>query len=139
VERALASYGVAAIAVLCVVLLIGSGRRFRWLAIVPAIALPAGFVADSFYWLYRFGHHLNPRAPLRLPSFTPEMFGNGTIGQFMTFAHPEPGFWLAVSAVALLGVAVHRRGKTCAECARRFTCSAVCSGALEQRTPLDEA
>jgi hypothetical protein len=63
---------------------------------------PLSFIADSFFWLYRFGHELDPRAPLHLPQFTPQLFGNGTIGQFMTFATPQSGFWLAVAGVALL-------------------------------------
>ncbi|HEY3495918.1 MAG TPA: hypothetical protein VGK73_14570, partial [Polyangiaceae bacterium] len=76
-----------------------------------AAAVPLGFVADFSYWLYRFGHDLNPRAPLRLEPFTPAMFGNGVIGQFMTFARPELGFWLALACVglAVLLVALRER------------------------------
>ncbi|HVW29627.1 MAG TPA: hypothetical protein VHC69_29895 [Polyangiaceae bacterium] len=108
-ERALAGYGVAIVAAASLVLLLGAGRRLRWLAVAVGAAFPALFIADSSYWLYRFGHHLNAHAPLRLSPFTPEMFGNGTIGQFMTFAKPEVGFWVACAATALLAGAVRLR------------------------------
>ena len=39
------------------------------------------------------------------------MFGNGVIGQFMTFARPERGFWLAVLGVVLLAAASLVRGR----------------------------
>lgn len=75
---------------------------WSWTLAALGAVLPVGFLLDCTYWLNRFGHDLDPRAPLRLPGFTPQLFGNGTIGQFMTFARPELGFWLAVLAVVLL-------------------------------------
>src|SRR5262252_9452823 len=59
-------------------------RRGAILAAAVGVLYPAGFLLDTFYWLHRFGHGLDPRAPLRIPAFTPQLFGNGTIGQFMT-------------------------------------------------------
>ena len=44
-------------------------------------------------------------APLRIAPFTPTFLGRGTIGQFSTFARPDPGFWLALGAAALLVLA----------------------------------
>ena len=101
-EREYAAYGIAGLsATLLGIALFARRSWVRWLGPIGAL-FPLGFVADSFYWLHRFGHELDPRAPLHLPTFTPQLFGNGTIGQFMTFARPERGFWLAVFGVALL-------------------------------------
>ena len=101
-ERQYAQYGVALLAVgLVLVALFAKPSRSWWLPALGAV-FPLGFLSDSLFWLYRFGHSLDTTAPLRIPSFTPQLFGNGTIGQFMTFARPERGFWLAVLAVVLL-------------------------------------
>jgi hypothetical protein len=93
-------------------------RRGAAIAAVFGAASPLGFLADTFYWMYRFGHDLDPRAPLHIPHFTPQLFGNGNNGQFMTFAVPELGFGLAVVAAGLLlGAALIRPRQELACCA----------------------
>lgn len=126
VERRLAGWGVAAICVVTFALLVGAGRKLNKLVAVPAISFPVVFLADSVAWLYRYGHHLDPRAPIKLGVFTPEMFGNGKIGQFETFAQPSLGFWLACLGVACAVLAAVVRARVCSGCARRGSCSAVC-------------
>jgi copper chaperone NosL len=74
-------------------------------AAVLGLSYPLVFLADTFFWLHRFGHRLDPRAPLHIPAFTPQLFGNGNIGQFMTFAAAERGFGLSVAAALLLASA----------------------------------
>ena len=126
-ERAYASYGVAGVclAVLAGILLLG--RRTGRLAWIPAALFPIGFVVDSFCWLYAFGHQLDTRAPLHVPPFTPQMFGNGQIGQFLTFAEPALGFWLTLVGVALVGIAVEfRQRAVCAHCVHAEKCRDVC-------------
>lgn len=126
-EKRIAVYAVGALAVISLATMLFLGRRFsRWL-FVPGLLFPLGFIVDSFYWMYTFGHNLDPKAPLNIPPFTPQLFGNGTIGQFMTFAVPQLGFWLAVGGVGLLFIASMLRGQVCASCARAGTCGAVCS------------
>jgi len=125
-ERHLAGYGVAAISVVTLALLAFSGRKLNKLVVIPAISFPVIFIADSFYWLYSFGHQLDPHAPLHIGAFTPQMFGNGQIGQFETFARPGIGFWLAVAGVGCAVVATFLRSRVCAGCATRGTCGAVC-------------
>jgi len=101
-ERQFAFHGVAALALTLVAVQCFVRPARSWLLPALGALFPLGFIADSFYWLHRFGHDLDPRAPLRIPGFTPQLFGNGTIGQFMTFARPERGFWLAAVGVLLL-------------------------------------
>ncbi|HEY2512636.1 MAG TPA: hypothetical protein VGI39_17335 [Polyangiaceae bacterium] len=126
VERRLAGYGVAAIALLTVALATASGRRFNKLLALPALAFPLLFLADSFYWLYSFGHHLDAHAPLKIGAFTPQMFGNGKIGQFETYAEPALGFWLAVAGVACVVAAAFVRSRVCAGCSHAETCRVAC-------------
>jgi copper chaperone NosL len=126
-ERSLAGWGVALLASLTVVWFLFAGRKLGRLSFAFALALPLGFLADSMYWLYRFGHNLDPRAPLDLPPFTPQMFGNGEIGQFMTFAQPLSGFWAAGAGALLVTLAVLLRERTCRECRKRFVCRSICT------------
>jgi copper chaperone NosL len=127
IERAYASYGVAGVCLAVLAGLLLLGRRTGRLALIPALLFPIGFVVDSFAWLYSFGHQLDPRAPLHVPPFTPQMFGNGQIGQFMTFAEPALGFWLCLAGVALVAAAVEfRQRAVCAHCERAATCKNVC-------------
>lgn len=113
-ERQLAAWGVAAISVLTLALLVAPSRRLHRLAPVPAVVFPLVFVADSFYWLHSFGHQLDPKAPLHIAAFTPQMFGNGQIGQFETFARPDLGFWLAVLGMGCAVVAAVLRSRASA-------------------------
>lgn len=127
IERAYASYGVAGVCLAVLVGILSLGRRTGRLALIPAALFPIGFVADSFYWLYTFGHRLDPRAPLHVPPFSPQMFGNGQIGQFMTFAEPALGFWLSVVGALLVAVAVEfRQRAVCARCVNAASCGNVC-------------
>lgn len=127
IERAYASYGVAGVCLAVLAGVLSLGRRTGRLALIPALLFPIGFVVDSFAWLYAFGHDLDPRAPLHVPAFTPQMFGNGQIGQFMTFAEPALGFWLSLAGVALVAAAIEvRQRAVCAQCAHAASCTNVC-------------
>jgi hypothetical protein len=125
-ERQLAGYGVAAVAIVVLVVSLAAGKKLNKLIAIPAIAFPLGFLADSFYWLYSFGHKLDPKAPIHLGSFTPQMFGNGQIGQFETYAEPSVGFWVAAFGVAAMIAAAVIRSRICDNCGHAATCSATC-------------
>jgi copper chaperone NosL len=125
-ERRLAGWGIALVATATIALSLASGRKLSKVVAIPAILLPIGFIADSFYWLYSFGHHLDPKAPLKIGVFTPQLFGNGKIGQFETYAEPALGFWIAVAGVVLVIAGTVIRSRVCAYCARASTCGATC-------------
>lgn len=129
-ERQLAGFGVAGIAVVTMVATTLAGKKLNKLIAVPALAFPIGFLADSFYWLYTFGHDLNPKAPLHIAPFTPQMFGNGQIGQFETFARPAWGFWLAVVGVTFAIASTFFRSRVCAHCDHASQCTLVCPRAM---------
>jgi hypothetical protein len=46
-----------------------------------------------YYKLYTFGHNLDPRAPVTIEPFTPVMWGEKQIANFMTEAGPGLGTW----------------------------------------------
>ncbi len=87
--------------------------RYVVLFVLPAILFPLVFLADLQYWLWKYGHSLDPRAPLAsaVGEFTPHLFGPSKIAQFNTNALPGPGLILAVIAAVLsaVGLWYHRK------------------------------
>jgi hypothetical protein len=108
-ERSIAVYSVSAMAGLAALAMIR--RRWMWLAAIPALLFPAVFTADLFYWLYTFGHNLDPTAALSnaFDDFTPTLLGPGRVGQFTTWSFYEAGFGMAFLASVLLVLAVVSR------------------------------
>ncbi len=109
------SFSVIAVAALALLLVAAIFVRNWWAALLalPVIAYPLIFLADLFYWLYSFGHNLDPKAPLSssIKPFTPAILGTGTVGQFTTTASLSIGWWLAAGASVVLIIALyfHRR------------------------------
>ncbi|MGI9585721.1 MAG: cytochrome C [Acidimicrobiia bacterium] len=109
------SIAIAAIIVLAGLLFAALVIHSRWvLALVaPALLFPIIFLVDLQFWLWDFGHHLDPAAPLAkaVGEFTPPIFGPAEIAQFDTLALPGPGFILAViaSTLVMVGLYFHRR------------------------------
>ncbi len=87
----------------------------RWVVLftTPAIAFPFVFLVDLQYWLWKYGHSLDPIAPFAdaVGEFTPPVLGPSKIAQFETLALPHVGLLLAFAATALTiwGLVTHRR------------------------------
>ncbi len=109
-ERAIAPYGVAALAGLA--FLAGVARR-RWVALLALLValFPLVFAIDLQYWLWYFGHNLDPHAALSsaIRPFTPPVFGTGRVGQFVVETRFGSGFYLAVLAAAMVLLGTHNR------------------------------
>ncbi len=130
-ERHFASYGVGGLGFILVLMTLFMGRRSGWLILLPALSFPLIFMGDTYYWLHLTGHALDKHAAIHLPAFTPQMFGNGQIGQFLTFAAPSEGFWIACGGALIVAVATYLRQRSvCANCSERGTCGAVCKNAF---------
>lgn len=86
-------------------------RWIRRAAVAMAVAMPLGILADLQYWLYTYGHSLNPKAPIRLDPFTPLVIGSSTMGNFESSAMISTGvLCLAGAAVILVaGERLYRR------------------------------
>ncbi len=71
---------------------------------------PLFFLADLQYWLYNFGHDLDPRAALRMEPFTPKVVGPTRVMNFGADTMVDWGFWAMVSAAVVItfGPAVAR-------------------------------
>ena len=53
------------------------------------------------YKLYRYGHDLSPTAAVKVPGFTPPIFGYQQIANFEVYSYPKAGTYV-LGAVALL-------------------------------------
>ena len=78
--------------------------KFSILLSLPTLLLPFAFAGDLFFWLWYYGTHLDPEAPIRLSPFIPKIIGTGKVAQFQTFANFQIGFYLALIAAALVVV-----------------------------------
>jgi hypothetical protein len=109
------SIAVVAIVGLVTLLLAALFIHSRWVLILtlPALFFPIIFLVDLQYWLYDFGHNLDPLAPLSaaVGEFTPPIFGPAEIAQFDTLALPGVGLLLAFAASGLIAysLVLHRR------------------------------
>lgn len=99
-ERRLSLPGLTLIAVLLILSLF-AGRFTAWLKL-PGILFPVFFVGMMAYFLYDYGHDLNPRAPIKIEPFMPGLLGERKIAQFTTHSSFELGFFLALAAAGLL-------------------------------------
>ncbi len=126
-ERAYGGYAVALLGVMVITGILAAGRKIGWVAMAMGIGLPIWFIADTMYWLYTFGHDLDPKAPVHITPFTPTMFGSGKVGQFLTTAAPTEGFYVALVGVVLVSLAVWQRAKVCKACPLHDSCGVVCN------------
>ena len=86
-------------------------REFKflsWLLVFPAMLFPAVFMLDLYYWLDNSGQNLDLNAPFSssIHPFTPNMQGEGEIGQFHTVSDMADGWYTASNASALILAAI---------------------------------
>ena len=107
--------------------LIGAIRfKMRRIFYLPPVLFILGFLADFTYQMYRFGHDLNPHAPITLTPFMPTLVGEGKIGQFTSVAFFSTGFWMAVVSCAIFLFALINKRARCQGCADRLGCKILC-------------
>ncbi len=99
-ETKLFPIGIAALIVLC--LASPFHRWLRRLAIGATVAMPLGVLVDLQWWLYTYGHSLNPKAPIRLPPFTPLVLGSSTMGNFESSSMISTGILCILGAGLVL-------------------------------------
>lgn len=97
-----------------------ASRALSWLVLFGVAAMPLAVLVDLQYWLYRYGHDLDPSAPLRfVEPFTPLVIGISRIGNFRSFSMVSWGFLAWVLAALLLGAALRYPWRHSAAAERR--------------------
>jgi nitrous oxidase accessory protein len=111
-ETKLFPIGIAALIVLCL-----ASPVHRWLrraAVFATLAMPLGILADLQWWLYTYGHSLNPKAPIRLPAFTPLVLGSSSMGNFHSTTMISIGI-LCLAGAAVILIAGERLSRRLAQ------------------------
>jgi hypothetical protein len=91
-----------ATATLIVSFLAWKRKLLRGLTIASFWFLPLFFLADLQYWLYHYGHTMDPNAPLNTGPFTPKVVGTTSVWNFHSENSLQPGFYLMVLAAATI-------------------------------------
>jgi nitrous oxidase accessory protein len=90
------------------ILLVGGAFLFRGkarlLSAAAAWSLPLFMLADIQYWLYDYGHHIDPSAALKLEPFTPKVIGTTRVMNFHSVTSVTWAFWLLVAAAVLVSI-----------------------------------
>jgi copper chaperone NosL len=108
-----------AIGVLAALGLIAAAVGRRWALNTYAAILVSGALAglaDFWWWGYRYGHDLDPRAAISVPGMTyqPPLIGSKQLLNITAHSWPASGGWILTAAVAMvvaLVVMEHRRAK----------------------------
>ncbi|MGD9563047.1 MAG: hypothetical protein AB7F88_09185 [Pyrinomonadaceae bacterium] len=67
----------------------------------------------SFYYrLYTYGHHLDPTAAIKVPPFTPPLFGEQIVGNFTVYSYPEVSSYIFIVYGILLLAAIYLARRT---------------------------
>jgi copper chaperone NosL len=79
------------------------GRILTLIDLAVLFAYFGAFSLGSFaYRLYSYGHHLDPRAPMKIEPFMPVVFGSQQIANFVQTSLPLAGTFLMTSFLLLL-------------------------------------
>lgn len=99
-EMSLFLPGIAALAIVTVAgsFMAWKRRLLRALMVAGFWAMPLFFVADLQFWLYYYGHSMDPEAPLNPGSFTPKVVGSTKVWNFHSVNSLEIGFYLMIAA-----------------------------------------
>lgn len=100
-------FGLIAMAMLALrAALLGNVRTMIDLSMIAAFISVVAF-GRFVYMLYEFGHHLDPKAPVRVEPFMPVVFGSKQIANFMTRSMPQAGSMLmGVFTMGVWGITV---------------------------------
>lgn len=127
-EASMFPIGIGALIALC---LLSPFHRWLWrLALLAVSATPVAILVDLQWWLYTFGHSLDPHAPIRLKPFTPLVLGTSKMGNFVSSSMVSTGILclLAAALVLLVGQRLARRAPTKAQAAGARRASALAAG-----------
>lgn len=72
------------------------GKRWMimvWLIVVVAVGALGMY--DFYWWLYDYGHNLDPHAAISIPGmyYQPPLFGSKQLLNFVAHSYPAPGFY----------------------------------------------
>lgn len=99
-EASMFPIGIGVLVVLCLVS--PFHHWLRRLAICATAVSPVAILVDLQWWLYTFGHSLDPHAPIRLKPFTPLVLGSSRMGNFASTGMISTGLVCLIGACLAL-------------------------------------
>jgi len=94
--------GALSIAAIAVSFIAWKPRLFRGLVVAGFWFVPLFFIADLQYWLYNYGHTMNPDAALNTGDITPKVVGTTAVWNFHSQNGFEPGFYAIILAAVTI-------------------------------------
>lgn len=73
------------------------------------VIIAAGSLIDFYWWEYRYGHNLDPSAPIQVPgmAYQPPLIGFKQLLNFSAYSYPDiGGFIFAICGVIIVGSAL---------------------------------
>ncbi|MBX7202399.1 MAG: nitrous oxide reductase accessory protein NosL [Bacteroidia bacterium] len=112
-EFTILPYILYAFAALTLLVMLAGNRK--WLTALCILFLVFGIVsiADFWWWEYKYGHNLDPNAPIIVPgmAYQPPLLGFKQLLNFGAFSIPDIGGWmLLVSGLIMFGLTVYENG-----------------------------
>lgn len=91
---------VAFFMVLGMLVAISGKRKFLFIYLILTVIGGIAAMVDFYMWGYKYGHHLDPTAPIQVPglSYQPPLFGHKRILNFDAYSFPDVGGWIVVGA-----------------------------------------
>jgi len=101
-EFAYLPYVVGFFMLLGMVVSITGNRKFLFLYLLLTVLGGALAMYDFYMWEYKYGHNLNPEAPIQVPgmSYQPPLFGHKRLLNFDAYSYPDVGGWVVIGAGA---------------------------------------
>jgi copper chaperone NosL len=86
-------------------------NKFKWLRMWVSLLLLTGIIGivDFWRWEYNYGHHLDPRAAIKIPgmSYQPPLLGYKQLLNFTAGSFPAiGGYMIIIPGILLIGVAM---------------------------------
>lgn len=81
-----------------------TGKRMFLLIYLGLTVLGGALAMYDFYkWGYKYGHNLDPTAPIQVPglSYQPPLFGHKRLLNFDAYSLPDVGGWVVIAAACL--------------------------------------
>ncbi|MGZ8544407.1 MAG: nitrous oxide reductase accessory protein NosL [Flavisolibacter sp.] len=77
---------------------ITGSRKLLWSYCIIIILFAAAAMVDFYMWGYKYGHELDPTAPIQVPglSYQPPVIGHKKLLNFDAFSYPDTGGWFLI-------------------------------------------
>lgn len=84
-------------------------RIYLRLYAILFVVIAAASLTDFYWWEYRYGHNLDPSAPIQVPgmAYQPPLIGYKQLLNFSAYSYPDTGgFIFAICGILIVGAAV---------------------------------